>query len=383
MSAVQWSAGQEHALREVAQWHAQCMAERRASRRLSRQIFRVFGFAGVGKTKLAKSFADDVGGDVFYGAFTGKAALQLRKAGCLGASTIHALIYSVKKNPKTGETKFKLNMDCGLDKAALLVIDEVSMVDEELARDLLSFGCPVLVLGDPAQLPPVKGTGFFIAAEPDVMLTEVHRQALDNPIVRMSMDVREGRGLQPGTYGKSRVILRQTADPDELRELVLEADQLICGLNRTRVAFNNRIRSLKGLCGDARRWEPSAGDRVICLKNDREKAIFNGGMWNVDKVTPTTNAFRLLVSSLDEKRAPLHVSVREEFFIGNDKELDWRIKKQTDQFTFGWGITCHKAQGSAWDNVIAFDEGAAFGDASDKWLYTACTRAAEKLTLVL
>ena len=58
------------------------------------------------------------------------------------------------------------------------------MVDEDLGRDLLSFGKPVLVLGDPAQLPPVKGGGFFTEAEPDVMLTEVHRQAADNPIIR-------------------------------------------------------------------------------------------------------------------------------------------------------------------------------------------------------
>ena len=58
------------------------------------------------------------------------------------------------------------------------------MVDEELGRDLLSFGTPVLVLGDTAQLPPVKGGGFFTDAEPDAMLTEVHRQAADNPIIR-------------------------------------------------------------------------------------------------------------------------------------------------------------------------------------------------------
>ena len=71
------------------------------------------------------------------------------------------------------------------------------MVDEELGRDLLSFGKPVLVLGDPAQLPPVKGGGFFTEAEPDIMLTEVHRQAADNPIIRMSMVVREGGRLDP------------------------------------------------------------------------------------------------------------------------------------------------------------------------------------------
>ena len=68
------------------------------------------------------------------------------------------------------------------------MIDECSMVDAELGRDLLSFGKPILVLGDPAQLPPVKGGGFFTEAEPDVMLTQIHRQAEDNPIIRLSQD---------------------------------------------------------------------------------------------------------------------------------------------------------------------------------------------------
>ena len=56
----------------------------------------------------------------------------------------------------------------------------------------MSFGVPVLVLGDPAQLPPIQGGGFFTDAEPDAMLTEVHRQAQDDPIVRLSMDIRAG-----------------------------------------------------------------------------------------------------------------------------------------------------------------------------------------------
>ena len=75
------------------------------------------------------------------------------------------------------------------------------MVDERLARDLLSFGTKVLVLGDPFQLPPVQGAGFFTAHEPDIMLTEIHRQAADNPIIRMSMEIREGGFLEHGRYG--------------------------------------------------------------------------------------------------------------------------------------------------------------------------------------
>src|SRR5947207_14034319 len=93
---------------------------------------------------------------------------------------------------------FDLSDEGPAAKAKLIVIDECSMVDAELGRDLLSFGAPLLVLGDPAQLPPIQGGGFFTNAEPDAMLTEIHRQALNDPIVRLSMDVREGRALEIG-----------------------------------------------------------------------------------------------------------------------------------------------------------------------------------------
>src|SRR6202035_4167275 len=99
---------------------------------------------------------------------------------------------------------FELWDDAPASEAKLIVIDECSMVDAELGRDLLSFRAPLLVLGDPAQLPPVQGGGFFTDAEPDAMLTEVHRQAQDDPIVRLSMQVREGQRLSFGEYGMSQ-----------------------------------------------------------------------------------------------------------------------------------------------------------------------------------
>ena len=124
----------------------------------------------------------------------------MRAKGCKDASTIHSLIYRSRGEDENGPT-FALNDDSAAGKSALIIIDECSMVDEEIGRDLLSFGTPVLVLGDPAQLPPIAGGGYFTAAEPDVMLTEVHRQAADNPIIRMSMIVREGGRLEEGLYG--------------------------------------------------------------------------------------------------------------------------------------------------------------------------------------
>lgn len=370
---MSWSPQQDSAIKGVKAWLADPNGK---------QVYRVFGYAGTGKTTIAKELAASVRGTVLFATFTGKASLVLRSKGCEGACTIHSLIYSFEVDPVTGDVSFQLNRASALIDAALLVVDEVSMVGEELARDLLSFGVRILVLGDPAQLPPIKGEGFFINNSPDVMLTEVHRQARDNPIIRMSMDVREGKRLEIGEYGSSRVISSRDISQEDLRELVLDADQLLCGLNRTRVTFNRRIRELKGLAGKAETWHPVAGDRVICLKNKREKAIFNGSMWDVKKASDKFQSFTLRLDSLDEDRDILDVDVPECFFNGTEHQMDWRERRKFEEFTFGWAITCHKSQGSQWENVIVFDESGTFREARANWLYTAITRASDRITIV-
>lgn len=374
---MEWSPQQNQAINAVRRW----LNDKRAP-----QVFRLFGFAGSGKTTLAKHLADGVSGSVRYACFTGKAALVLRKKGCDGASTIHSLIYKPETDDVTGEANFVLNKESSAAYAKLIVIDEVSMVGEELALDLLSYGTKVLVLGDPAQLPPVKGEGFFINVEPDFMLTEVHRQAAENPIIRMSMDVREGRGLKPGQYGSSRVVPRASVTKDEMRDLVLDADQLLCGLNRTRQSFNARIRELKGLQGDAAPWLPVAGDRLVCLRNNNMKNLLNGGLWSVTKSGMSYDRKRaeVRVESLDEPgTTPVDIAVPIQFFTGTEKELNWRDRREFDEFTYGWALTCHKAQGSQFDNVILFDESGAFRESQRNWLYTGLTRAAEKVTVIV
>lgn len=369
-----WSPQQDKAIKAVKAW----LKDKKGP-----QIFRLFGYAGTGKTTLAKHLAQDVKGLVLYACFTGKAAMVLRKKGCDDASTIHSLIYKARQDKVTGEVDFILNRDSAAANAELIVIDEVSMVGEDLARDLLSYGKKVLVLGDPAQLPPVKGEGFFINATPDMMLTEVHRQAAENPIIRMSMEIRDGRMLMPGQYGDSLVIQRASVEPEQMRSMVLGADQLLCGLNRTRQTFNARIRALKELAGSQADWHPTAGDRLVCLRNNREKSLFNGGLWEVQTAKAKKGKIKVRVKSLDEPdRAPVDIKVLEEFFKGTEKDLDWRKRKDSDEFTYGWALTCHKSQGSQWDSVIVFDESRAFRDDSAKWLYTAVTRAAEKVTVV-
>src|SRR4249920_3788676 len=207
---TQFTPHQQDALKSVSEW-----LKAGPGMNGTPQVFRLFGYAGTGKTTLATHIADAADGEVKFAGFTGKAALVMRAKGCEGASTIHSLIYRARESGEEMPS-FDLWDEAPASKAKLIVIDECSMVDEELGRDLKSFGVPLLVLGDPAQLPPIAGGGFFTDAEPDVMITEVHRQAADDPIIRLSMIVREGGMLPQGIYGESKVIGRDEVEQEEV-----------------------------------------------------------------------------------------------------------------------------------------------------------------------
>ena len=366
MAVVKWSGQQDAALKAVSDWLKDPNGD---------QVFRLFGWAGTGKSTLAMHLAGDLK-SVRYAAFTGKAALVMRKRGCKGASTIHSLIYSTIDD-KEGEPQFALDPESPAASADLIVIDEVSMVDEALGRDLLSFGTKVLVLGDPFQLPPVQGTGFFTDVEPDLMLTEIHRQARDNPIVRMSLDIREGRRLAHGDYGESRVISKAEVNQDD----VLAADQVLVGRNKTRLHYNNRIRELLKLPA----LQPTIGDRVVCLRNNPRKKLLNGQIWIVTDVTrKNSGKMQLLLAAEDigGTMTEAKVTTHRDFFTGGEEAMPWALRRQYDEFTFGYCLTVHKAQGSQWDNVYLFDESHVFREDAQRWLYTGVTRAAEKITVV-
>ena len=361
---MKWSSQQNEALSAISKW----------LKNGDQQVFRVFGYAGTGKTTLARHIAEDIHGDVLFAAFTGKAASVLRNKGCPNASTIHSLIYRASEDDDGGPL-FKLNRQSAAAKAALIIIDECSMVDKELGQDLLSFGQPVLVLGDPAQLPPIKEGGFFTEHEPDVMLTEVHRQAQDNPIIYLSMLAREGRKLPLGVFGSSRIIPRNQLDS----ETVLKANQLLVGMNKTRRACNTRIRRLQGLDNPY----PLTGEKLVCLRNDKEKGLLNGSTWIVDKLrSPKGNALRMDIHAEDDfRRVGVQVSILKEFFDGIEDEIPYSLRRDSDEFTYGYALTVHKAQGSQWDDVVLFDESFAFREHRSRWLYTGLTRAAETITV--
>ena len=361
-----WTSEQDNALKQVAAW---------LKTPKSAQIFRLFGFAGTGKSTLARYLAENVDGSVAFAAFTGKAALVMRSKGCKDARTIHSLIYRPTDSESEDPT-FILNDDSDVVHAKLIVIDECSMVDETLGNDLLSFGKKILVLGDPAQLPPISGGGFFTNADPDVMLEQVHRQACDDPIIKLSMTIREGKKIALGDYGSTRVVRRHSLDPS----WVTSADQVLVGLNKTRRAYNHRLRQLRGFSGDM----PQSGEKLVCLRNNRKKGLLNGALFTVKSVGQQRKGkIRLLVCPEDDAGARAQrVAMVPEFFINNESEIPYSMRKDSDEFDYGYALTVHKAQGSQWDNVTLFDESFAFRENSLRWLYTGVTRAAKSLTLV-
>lgn len=358
---------QQEAVNAVSAWYE----------KKDKQVFKLFGYAGTGKTTLARHFADTILGErerALYAAYTGKAAHVLRTKGCRGASTIHRLIYKTTQDDK-GKLHFSLDDESSLVYADLLILDEVSMVGEKIAEDLESFGTPLLVLGDPAQLPPIQDAGYYTNGKPDIMLTEIHRQAEGNSIIEMATKTRNQCPLGIGKYGDSAVIFKM------IPELCLEADQMIVGKNVTRRSYNQAFRRQLGLGNKLGEGLPEVSDKIICLRNNHEMGLLNGSIWSVDKVKETEFTDKLLLDIRSEERTMKGVEVHKDYFLGG--VVHWREELDANSFDYGYAITCHKSQGSQWDNVVIIDESAVFGATRWKWLYTAITRAAEKVTIFM
>ena len=391
------------------------------------QFFVLSGYAGTGKTFLIDYVVRNeiklkIGEEVVFISPTGKAASILVKRGT-PASTLHSLIYvrdeddfDVDENgeiiPSQRLSFFKREkID---EKIKLIVIDEASMVGADVLRDLLSFGVKCLFSGDGAQLPPVNGICPLMQLI-DYTLTEIVRQAEDNPIVKLATMARSGQQISYGNYDdKVYVLPRGALRGEKRKEIFLEADQIICGLNRTRNSLNAEIRRYRGVPADA--LLPIEGEKLICTLNDWEKPLderedfflVNGIIGYAENVCEGYDK----IATMDFRADFLDTSVRSAFDTGifidgryahdygdravtladgsvvheDDYARLFRKKSVSDEvidrFEFAYAITCHKAQGSEFDFVVVFDESWAFQDERDKWLYTAITRAKEKLIIV-
>jgi exodeoxyribonuclease-5 len=183
--------------------------------------------------------------------------------------------------------------------------------------------------------------------------------------------------LTPGDYGETKVVTRDALDPQR----VLDADQVLVGRNATRRAYNMRMRERRGIDDPM----PMSGDKLVCLRNNRRKGLFNGGLWQV-KTRPTARKSILklhLQPDEDVGSKGVKVSVRSECFTGDIDKFEWLMRKPYDEFDYGYVLPVHKAQGSQWDDDVLFDESFAFQDSRDRLIYTGITRAAQKLTIVM
>ena len=344
-------------------------------------IYRIDGKAGTGKTSCANAIASIARNPSFL-TITGKAASRLRSKGC-AASTIHSKIYRcfATEDPKTKRSviKFSLNRDSDIIEHDLLLIDESSMVPERVARDLLSFNVPLLVLGDPAQLPPVKSSEsyFMSSVTPRHTLTQIHRQALDSPILTLANRASLGEPLPIGTYGTSSVVPRLLVSPSDL----LSYTQVLCGRNATRHALNAQLRALFHK-GTPLPSTPVLGDRLICLRNDHELGLLNGVQYTVTELHDCDNPSFLSFSvtpEFDTLLPSLTVTAHASYFTHPGSEPEFAIANTASHFDFAYAITVHKAQGSEWPSVAIVDESSVFRAHSRNWLYTAITRAEDSV----
>ena len=316
-------------------------------------------------------------------AFTGKAAYVLRKKSVDHAQTIHSMIYRLREDPETGTLKFELDSQGPATDAELIVLDECSMVPEPMADDLRSFGTKLLVVGDPGQLPPVKGQGAFTAREPDAFLSEIHRQAIDSPIIRLATMARKGERIPVGDYGGGVKVVPYNADA---APYVYDAKtQPIVGLNRVRWVLTQRVRARLGF--DSRLPQP--GEPLLCCRNNHKTGMFNGQQGRLQ--APLEDSLdghgvnELVAHMEDHERAvetQAHPYLFEAHFTGSAKPPELPRHVKVDHFDWGYVLTCHKSQGSQWPRVTVVDDSAAFRADRDRWLYTAITRAESELTLI-
>lgn len=358
------------------------------------QFVSLGGYAGTGKTtliaELRKELATiDTKLKVGFASYTGKAARVLRNKltetnvvlpqDTIG--TIHSLIYSPVVNEEEEiigwKTKDKLDRN-------LIIIDEASMVDEYIWRHLLAYRIPIIVVGDHGQLPPIKGT-FNLMEKPHLKLEEIHRQARENPIINLSIAVRETGMIEPGRYSDTvRKFSREDFDAQEMMNEMLsnfnEDTLVLCGYNTTRRKLNNFIRTSKGFEDP----KPMSGDRVICLRNNHKMGIFNGMLGILQSLDTYDKDWYTAEIAMDGEQKMYKGIISVDQF-NNDTALNFTDKRvQTvrgDLFDFGYALTVHKAQGSQAKRVILFEE--RFKQMSDeewkRWLYTAITRAEEEL----
>ena len=358
-------------------------------------VYRLGGPAGSGKSWLIRLIAEAVGCEkCLLMTPTGKASNNLIKSG-LDSHTIHSQIYRVKRNseePEEGALEntveslmqfltredteydtesagFVLKEPNSFEQYSLFIIDEGSMVGENLLNDILSFGVPTLLVGDPNQLPPVEDKSVFTKC--DYYLDEIVRQAQGSPIIWLSQQILKGN-IATGTFGTSQVRKAGPTD-DELRF----ASQVLTDTNVSRNDLNARMRPLY-LDGRALLSIFSQSDKIICRTNTNlfsaeGFALTNGAQGTIKTIKHIVRKGQiidLVMSTAD---------LGEFRFVGTNVPQKFPAAVRPPKIEYGYAVTVHLSQGSEWDNVIF----RATYRISKSSLYTAVTRAKQSVLVTL
>ena len=367
----------------------------------------ISGYAGTGKSTLVQYIVEALNlnpDDVAYIAYTGKAANVLQSKNCPNATTAHKFLYNYQFLPR--QKIYNQIPKETLDKNyKLIIVDEISMLPKKMWNLLLSHKVHVIACGDPFQLPPInKLEDNQVLNEPHIFLDEIVRQAAENEIIRFSMDLRMGKPIAYQANENVCVVPYSKVTND----MLLWGDQLIAATNQRRHFLNSTTRDLL-----KRGKDPEIGDKIICLQNrwditdnTHTTSLENGTIGTIDKVEFSERQFekykdKMIVpvakisfttpygehfSEIEGDRQALTESIKtlnakQEQRIRGFNPFDKNIAPV--EFNYAYAITCHKAQGSQWDNVVVFEEKYPFDTIEHyKWLYTACTRASENLILV-
>jgi exodeoxyribonuclease-5 len=222
------------------------------------------------------------------------------------------------------------------------------------------------------------------------MLTEIHRQAGESAIIRLATLARQGL---PIPYGEHDDFVWKMRRDQVGPEHMLRGGQVICGRNSTRLQLNLAMKRAAGFPGT---YPTGRGEKIICLKNRNDLGLVNGMFVDLADIQDEDDiSFTATVVTEDGQRIGAGGDKAERFriykghfdeHVAPDPERDRRdhwAKKKTIEAVWGWAITCHKSQGSQWENIVVFDDG--LGRTAEdraRWLYTAITRAEKGLVLL-
>lgn len=326
--------------------------------------FVIAGLAGTGKTTIINEIVQEclrAGLVPQVLTPTGKAASVLVAKG-VKARTIHSFCYRFVEVDEEGRPEFSFQ---GISKAKrVLIVDEASMVDETVLQDLLSTGTTLILVGDQGQLPPVSRDPKVLQS-PDVTLQTIHRQALESPILRFAHAVREGQEPRPSTGGvEVRFSLEKALEI--MHGLGSPNPTILVGTNGYRHKVNEMLHD--------------PGDemvRILVLRNNPTLDLYNGQVIDAKVLSKDGDGNPLFIKYLGEQIecAPSGWGATSPAGLSRPQDPHLLL------CDYGYAITCHKAQGSEWDDVIVVEDWTP-KDTAARWRYTAATRAKKNLVWV-